>query len=134
MDKKKIFSAWIKRQRLARSLTQKEFGKLLGLTQASVSQWEVGDSYPEPAQLKAISKTLGISIDEITGQSEAPSDLRSVIREEVDAALESHGHTKFRMPDDIVLMISEVESEELWEAFRTILRPLVTMNNKGKKL
>ena len=55
----------IKKIRLENGMTQKEFAKELGVTQATVSGWERGLSEPEDYRLKEIAQQGNISIAEL---------------------------------------------------------------------
>lgn len=46
-------------------MNQTEFAKKLGVAQATVSQWENGLTRPNAEQLKTISSTFNISIDDL---------------------------------------------------------------------
>lgn len=55
------FGTIIYRSRLERNYTQKEFAKLIGVTDRTVSKWEKGTTVPDLYQLRNISTVLGIS-------------------------------------------------------------------------
>ena len=57
----------IKKLRIARGYTQIEFAKMLGITQAQVSQYESDINTPRPSMLKKIAKVLNISTEELSG-------------------------------------------------------------------
>lgn len=46
-------------------LSQEELGNKIGVTRQTISNWELGETSPNPEQLKSLSKTLNISIDEL---------------------------------------------------------------------
>ncbi len=46
-------------------MTQKEFGKLLGVTPQAVSKWENETAYPDLFLLPVIAKQMNVSIDEL---------------------------------------------------------------------
>ena len=56
-----------KEYRLRANLNQTELAERLNVTQACVSRWERGCSYPEIDTAKKLSKELGISLDTIYG-------------------------------------------------------------------
>ena len=45
--------------------TQAEVAEILGVTAASVSQWENGETKPRSSKLPEIAKLLGCTIDEL---------------------------------------------------------------------
>ena len=59
-------------------LSQEQLGEKINVTRQTISNWELGETSPNPEQLKLISKTLNISIDELLD-----NDIRSVLVEKV---------------------------------------------------
>ena len=57
----------IARIRKERKLTQEDLASFLGVTKASVSKWETGQSYPDIELLPRIATYFGMSIDELVG-------------------------------------------------------------------
>ena len=55
----------IRNYRRKQDLTQEEFAECLGVSYQSVSRWENGSTYPDIELLPAISKLLGITVDEL---------------------------------------------------------------------
>ena len=47
------------------NLTQEELAEILCVSRQTISNWELGSTTPNPEQLKLLSKTLKISIDEL---------------------------------------------------------------------
>ena len=64
MDKLKVGS-FIAEQRKIRSLTQKQFANMVGVTDKAVSRWETGKSYPDTETLEKISEIFEVSISDI---------------------------------------------------------------------
>ena len=60
----------IKEIRKDNHLTQAEFGKLLSVSQDSISLWETGKAYPMIQHVIIIAKTFNVSSDYILGISE----------------------------------------------------------------
>jgi DNA-binding transcriptional regulator YiaG len=58
------------RLRRKRSLTQKQLGDALGVTETTVRNWESGRSIPKltPVQFKKLLKILQITVDELPDQ------------------------------------------------------------------
>ena len=55
----------IKEARKAQNLTQGELAKILGVSQAAISQWENGLTEPGFEYLKQLSNVLNVTIDEL---------------------------------------------------------------------
>jgi len=54
------FGEAIRRGRAAKGLNQRDFSRLLGVAQATVSNWELGKAVPDGINLLLISRVLGI--------------------------------------------------------------------------
>ena len=59
-------------------LSQEQLGEKINVTRQTISNWELGETSPNPEQLKLISKELNVSIDELLD-----NDVRSVLEEKV---------------------------------------------------
>ncbi|MBQ3020699.1 MAG: helix-turn-helix transcriptional regulator [Bacilli bacterium] len=46
-------------------LSQEQLGEKINVTRQTISNWELGETSPNPEQLKLLSKELNISIDEL---------------------------------------------------------------------
>ena len=57
----------IARMRKENALTQEDLATFLGVTKASVSKWETGQSYPDIELLPRIATYFGMSIDDLVG-------------------------------------------------------------------
>lgn len=62
------FAQRLKQYRKAKGLTQQELADLLGVSNKSVSRWESG-SYPDVATLAPLARALGVTINELLGES-----------------------------------------------------------------
>ena len=51
--------------RKKQGLSQEELGSKIGVTRQTISNWELEETTPNPKQLKALSQTLNVSIDEL---------------------------------------------------------------------
>ena len=51
--------------RKKRELSQEELGEMIGVTRQTISNWELGETSPNPEQLKLLSNVLKISIDDL---------------------------------------------------------------------
>ena len=64
----------IKIARKAMGLTQKEFGNAFGVTQATVSAWELGRNEPEYKVLRKIAQMLDCSIEYLMGYTASETE------------------------------------------------------------
>ena len=55
----------IKELRLQKLLSQEKIAEELGVSRQAVSKWETGLSYPDTENLIALSKVLGVSVEEL---------------------------------------------------------------------
>ncbi len=51
--------------RKSKGLSQEQLGEKIDVTRQTISNWELGETSPNPDQLKLLSKALNISIDEL---------------------------------------------------------------------
>ena len=58
--------------------SQEQLGEKINVTRQTISNWELGETSPNPEQLKLISKELNVSIDELLD-----NDIQSVLVEKV---------------------------------------------------
>ena len=59
-------------------LSQEELGEKINVTRQTISNWELGETSPNPEQLKQLSKVLNVSIDELLN-----NDIKEVIFDKV---------------------------------------------------
>ena len=64
--------------RKKKGFSQEELGEMIGVTRQTISNWELGETSPNPDQLKLLSKYLNVSIDELLD-----NDIKSVLVEKV---------------------------------------------------
>ena len=64
----------IQKLRKALKLSQEQLAEKIDVTRQTISNWELGETSPNPEQLKLLSKALGVSIDELLG-----NDFTSII-------------------------------------------------------
>ena len=55
----------IRKARHARQLSQEQLGGAVGVTKATVCQWEKGTKLPVPATAIRLGRVLGLSLDQI---------------------------------------------------------------------
>lgn len=63
----KTIAEIIKEERLNIGITQRELAEAVGVTQDSISLWELGKRLPDTVYLAIICKTLKISADYLLG-------------------------------------------------------------------
>ncbi len=51
--------------RKQRGLSQEQLGEQVDVTRQTISNWELGETTPNPEQLKLLSKALNVSVDEL---------------------------------------------------------------------
>lgn len=64
---KSNISTFIRSKRIELDLTQEELANSLGVTKASVSKWELAQSYPDITMLPRIADLFSCTIDELLG-------------------------------------------------------------------
>ena len=61
------------------SISQEQLGEQVGVTRQTISNWELGETSPNPEQLKLLSKALNVSIDKLL-----ENDIKSIIEDKVN--------------------------------------------------
>lgn len=51
--------------RKKRGISQEQLGEQINVTRQTISNWELGETSPNPEQLKLLSKTLDVSVDKL---------------------------------------------------------------------
>ena len=64
--------------RLENNLTQRELGNILGVTNQTISKWEIGETIPDTESITKISKLFKISVEELIN-----SDLSDFNQQEI---------------------------------------------------
>lgn len=59
-------------------LSQEQLGEKIYVTRQTISNWELGETSPNPEQLKLLSRTLNVSIDELLD-----NDFNSILVEKI---------------------------------------------------
>lgn len=59
-------------------LSQEQLAEKISVTRQTISNWELGDTNPNPEQLKMLSKQFGISIDELLN-----NDTKEIVVEKI---------------------------------------------------
>lgn len=64
--------------RKKKGLSQEQLGEKIDVTRQTISNWELGETSPNPEQLKLLSKTLDVSVDDLID-----NDIENVILSKV---------------------------------------------------
>lgn len=64
--------------RKKKGLSQEQLGEYINVTRQTISNWELGETTPNPEQLKLLSKTLNVSTDELLD-----NDIKGVLEEKI---------------------------------------------------
>ena len=103
-----------------KGLTQKELGKLLGVSDKAVSKWETGEAMPRTAKLVLITDFFGVTMEQLSSeefdcnaedfqQNETPEQKESRYKKYFDNAMKNHyrGY-KFSFAFSIVTLVISV--------------------------
>ena len=63
--------------RRKQGISQEKLGEEVNVTRQTISNWELGETMPNPEQLKALSKALKVSIDELLENEQYSSSRNS---------------------------------------------------------
>ena len=63
----------IKAARVAKGISQEALGQRLGVSKASVAQWEAGTKSPDRRRLAELARVLGLSAAEVIGMTDGPA-------------------------------------------------------------
>lgn len=64
--------------RKKKGLSQEQLGEYINVTRQTISNWELGETTPNPEQLKLLSKILNVSIDELLD-----NDIKEILEEKI---------------------------------------------------
>lgn len=64
--------------RKEKNLSQEQLAEIIDVTRQTISNWELGETSPNPEQLKALSKAFGVSVDDLL-----ENDIRGVLTEKI---------------------------------------------------
>ena len=67
-------------------LSQEQLAEKVDVTRQTISNWELGETSPNPEQLKLLSKALNVSIDELLN-----NDIKQVLVEKVNNTEKEYG-------------------------------------------
>ena len=70
--------------RKANGMTQEELAEKMSVTAQAVSKWECDTSYPDIIAIQALSKTLGVSVNELLEGFQASPEIKEAPQEIID--------------------------------------------------
>ena len=59
-------------------LSQEQLGEMIDVTRQTISNWELNETSPNPEQLKLLSKTLKVSLDDLLD-----NDIQNIVVEKI---------------------------------------------------
>lgn len=77
-ENKMKFNEKLIKLRKEKGLSQEELGYKLNVTRQTVSKWELGQTTPEMDKLVEIGKVFGISLDELTSETESNDEVDKI--------------------------------------------------------
>ena len=87
---------FIAKRRKYMGLTQEELGEKIGVSKSAVAKWETDGGLPDRDNLKKLSETLNVSVDDLHRIIKAAdinaADLKVNITPDIIAVLESYGY------------------------------------------
>ncbi len=103
-----------------KGLTQKELGKLLGVSDKAVSKWETGEAMPRTAKLVLITDLFGVTMEQLSSEefdcnaedfqiNETPEQKESRYKKYFDNAMKNHYRScKFSFVFSVVTLVISV--------------------------
>ena len=87
MTKEIHIAQTLARKRKEKGITQEELARFMGVSKASVSKWETGNSYPDVVFLPQLAAYFNISLDELMGYEPqmTDKDIRALYMELIGA-------------------------------------------------
>ena len=86
------FSENLRKARILKGLKQEELANILGVTQASISQYERGDRIPIDRNLRKICEALDVSLEELTGDDSCEVGQTKLMRKAKGLSSKSLAH------------------------------------------
>ena len=103
-------------------LSQEELGEKINVTRQTISNWELGETSPNPEQLKILSKEFNVSIDELLD-----NDIQGIL---VDKISNTEKLTKLILKIIVFLVIGFI----LYIVFLVIFKNFQKSNDTGREL
>lgn len=105
-----MFSAQLRKYRIAAGLSQKELAGKLFVSQQAVARWETDKATPNPETVVKLAEIFGVTTDELLGKevnSEEENNSKHSIRENLQAAF--WGGEKDLSQEELDAMWNDVE-------------------------
>lgn len=105
-----MFSAQLRKYRIATGLSQKELAGKLFVSQQAVARWETDKATPNPETVVKLAEIFGVTTDELLGKevnSEEENNSKHSIRENLQAAF--WGGEKDLSQEELDAMWDDVE-------------------------
>ena len=74
------FGERLRKARIDRGMNQEQLARAIGLTQASISQFEKGLRMPTPANIRKFAQILDLREEDLTGQSQGKFEKTLLMR------------------------------------------------------
>lgn len=74
------FGNRLKELRIAKKWNQEDLANAMGLTQASISQFEKGQRIPTPANINKFAEVLGVSRESLAGENDGKFEKEMLMR------------------------------------------------------
>lgn len=114
------FSKRLKELRMQKRVSQSDLGKRIGVSNASISQYESGTRFPDTQKLELLADVLGVSTDYLLGRDvPAWATKEDVI--ELDEMLESNVTMAFggeKLTDEEKQRVKDILTAIFWEKAR----------------
>lgn len=83
------FGKRLRKARIDKGINQEELAGAIGLTQASISQFEKGLRMPTPANIRKFAQILGVSEEDLAGQNQGEFEKTLLMRNIQDLSPDS---------------------------------------------
>ena len=83
------FGQRLRKARVDKGMSQEELARAMGLTQASISQFEKGQRTPTPANIRKFAEILGVQEEALAGESRGQFEKTLLMRNIRDLSPES---------------------------------------------
>jgi len=81
-------------------LSQEQLGEKINVTRQTISNWELGETSPNPEQLKLLSKAFNVSLDELLN-----NDINNVIIEKIEDTKKTNNAIKTLLIIILILVV-----------------------------
>lgn len=104
-ENKMKFNEKLIKLRKEKGLSQEELGYKLNVTRQTVSKWELGQTTPEMDKLVEIGKVFGISLDELTSETEANDEVDKIEDKPINDKSQNNSTLKIILLVALILVI-----------------------------